>query len=198
MFIAIYGVNNLGKTTQAKKIVQSLIKEGYEAEYIKYPIYGLEPTGSMLNDYLRGGNPKEFNHREAQTLYVLNRFHYQPILKEKLDSGLYIVAEDYIHTGISWGVASGVDKDYLSRINEPLIKEDIAFFFDGKRFLKSKEEGHAHETDDQLVAQVRRIQQEMSEEYSWHTIDANKPVEDIHTQIWEILKQHLKRSRKKT
>ena len=32
-FIAIYGVNNIGKTTHAKLIVERLKKEGHDAVY---------------------------------------------------------------------------------------------------------------------------------------------------------------------
>ena len=40
-FIVIYGVNNLGKTTQANMLVQKLKASGLKAEYLKYPIYDL-------------------------------------------------------------------------------------------------------------------------------------------------------------
>lgn len=32
-------------------------KEGFPAKHKKYPFYDLHPTGPMLNDYLREGNP---------------------------------------------------------------------------------------------------------------------------------------------
>lgn len=191
MFIAIYGINNLGKSTQAKKLVERLIGEGHSAEYIKYPIYNLEPTGSMLNEYLRGGNPRDLNPREAQTLYVLNRFHYQPILMEKLQSGIHVIAEDYVHTGIAWGISAGVCSDYLHRINEPLVKEDLAFLFDGERFLEATEQTHKHETNHELMHKVRVIHQELGDKHGWHRIGANQSIEDIHQQLWEKVQQHI-------
>jgi dTMP kinase len=53
-FIAIYGINNIGKSTQTSLLVQKLISAGVQVEYIKYPIYDLDPTGKMLNEILRG------------------------------------------------------------------------------------------------------------------------------------------------
>ena len=38
-FIVLYGINNLGKTTQAKFLVEKLQSQGLRAEYVKYPIY---------------------------------------------------------------------------------------------------------------------------------------------------------------
>jgi thymidylate kinase len=53
-FIAIYGINNIGKSTQTSLLVQKLINAGVRVEYFKYPIYDLDPTGKMLNEILRG------------------------------------------------------------------------------------------------------------------------------------------------
>jgi thymidylate kinase len=53
-FIAIYGINNIGKSTQTSLLVQKLVNAGVPVEYIKYPIYDLDPTGKMLNEILRG------------------------------------------------------------------------------------------------------------------------------------------------
>lgn len=53
-FIAIYGINNIGKSTQTNILVQRLIRAGVRVEYVKYPIYDLDPTGKMLNEILRG------------------------------------------------------------------------------------------------------------------------------------------------
>ncbi len=53
-FIALYGINNIGKSTQTSLLVQRLVSAGVRVEYIKYPIYDLDPTGKMLNEILRG------------------------------------------------------------------------------------------------------------------------------------------------
>ena len=53
-FIAVYGINNIGKSTQTSFLLQKLIAAGIRAEYVKYPIYNLDPTGKKLNEILRG------------------------------------------------------------------------------------------------------------------------------------------------
>lgn len=53
-FIAVYGINNIGKSTQTSLLVQKLIGRGIRVEYYKYPLYDLDPTGKMLNEILRG------------------------------------------------------------------------------------------------------------------------------------------------
>jgi thymidylate kinase len=113
-FIVIYGTNNLGKTTQAKLLVKNIKKSGQKAEYLKYPVYNLEPAGGLINAYLRKGNPYKFSPREAQLLHFIDRLKFDPILEKKLKKGINIVAEDYFGTAVAWGSGAGVDKDRKS------------------------------------------------------------------------------------
>lgn len=183
--IVLYGINNLGKSTQAKLLVERLKANGYQAEYIKYPIYSLAPSGAILNDYLRNGNPLSLSPREAQTITALNRTQYQSDLIAKLKSGINIIAEDYTGTGIAWGLGAGVDETFLKKINSHLIDEDIVFLFDGERFRQAIESNHKHENDDDLVAKVRWAHLKLREEYGWWKINANLPIEEIHEEIWK-------------
>ena len=51
-------MNNLGKTTVVKSLIDFLKSERKDAIYLKYPVYDLEPNGPRINRYLREGNPK--------------------------------------------------------------------------------------------------------------------------------------------
>lgn len=189
--IVLYGINNLGKSTQAKLLVDKLKDNGYQAEYLKYPIYDLAPSGVILNNYLREKNSFQLSAREAQIIYALNRTQYQDQLIAKLKSGLNIIAEDYTGTGLAWGLGAGVDENFLKEINSHLIKEDLVFLFDGERFKQAVENGHKHETDDDLTSKVRWAHLKLREEYGWHKINANLTIEEIHGQLWAEVKKML-------
>ncbi|MDO8558575.1 MAG: hypothetical protein Q7S09_05355 [bacterium] len=186
-FIVFHGINNLGKSTQATLLVERILREGGRAMYLKYPCYDLEPSGPLLNEYLRKKNPYGLTPREAQMLFALNRTQFEPILsQEYLARGITVVAEDYTCTGIAWGVGAGVDRAFLTRVNCHLLREDVSFLFDGKRFADAKEQGHAHEMDDDLTERVRLVHTELAKEFGWHVVDANESREAIHEQIWNI------------
>ena len=89
-FIVLYGINNIGKTTQAKLLAEKLNSAGLKTEYLKYPIYDLEPSGKLLNNYLREGNIYNLTPREAQIIYALNRTQYEKKLLAKLESGINV------------------------------------------------------------------------------------------------------------
>lgn len=189
--IVLYGINNLGKSTQAKLLVEKLKQGGQLAEYLKYGIYDLEPSGPILDAYLRQGNPYNLTPREFQLVHVLNRTQYQPVLLEKLGQGINIVAEDYIGTGLAWGMGAGVDENFLKQINTHLIKEDLAFLFQGQRFSDGIEAVHKHEQDDELTEKVRLAHEKLADEFGWIRINANRSIEEIGQEIWEQVKKFL-------
>lgn len=189
--IVFYGTNNLGKSTQAKLLVEKLNSLNLPTEYLKYPLYELAPSGKILNDYLRNNNPHQLSAREAQIIYTLNRTQYQNKLMEKLEEGINIIAEDYTGTGIAWGVGAGVDQKFLEEINNHLIKEDLAILFDGERFKKAIENNHKHEEDNEFSNQVRQVHLDLGKKFDWKKINANLSIEEIFQQILEIVKKTI-------
>lgn len=190
--IVFYGTNNLGKSTQAKILVEKLNSLNLPTEYLKYPLYDLAPSGKLLNDYLRNNNPYQLTAREAQIIYTLNRTQYQNEIIKKLEDGVNIIAEDYTGTGIAWGVGAGIDQSFLEEINNHLIKEDLAILFDGERFKNSIESNHKHEEDEEFSKRVRQIHLELGKKFNWIKINANLTIEEISQQILSIVKNIVK------
>jgi dTMP kinase len=189
--IALYGINNLGKSTQAKRLTERLQEEGKSAHYLKYPLYDLAPSGPLLNDYLRNGNPHALSPREFQIIHIINRTQYDAALRARLAGGEWVIVEDYVGTGIAWGVGAGVDEALLQELNSHLLREDLALFMDGERFLDGKEEGHTHEDDDALMERVRGVHSDLAQKRGWFMIDANQSRDDVHEAIWKHVKRLL-------
>ncbi len=178
-FIVIYGMNNLGKTTLATRIIEHLNSLSFPASYLKYPIYDLAPTGPKINAYLREGNPENFSPFQAQSQYAQNRRDYEATLVKRLMNGEWIVAEDYTGTGLSWGVTFGLTLKELLKINEGLLEPDLALLLDGERFTDGIEKNHAHESSEELWKLGRKIHRQMAERFGWIKINANQSREEV-------------------
>lgn len=189
--IVIYGINNIGKSTQVKMLVDRLTREGMDALYLKYPIYDLEPTGPRLDRILRQGAESDIDELSLQEIYAQNRRDYEPELEKRLESGTNIVAEDYKGTGIAWGWTKGANLAKLEEINKDLRKEDLVILLDGERFLEGKEENHIHESKDDLVDECRQKHLELAERYGWKVVGANRAREEVHGAIWDIVTSNL-------
>ncbi|MBI2146976.1 hypothetical protein HYU19_00685 [Candidatus Woesearchaeota archaeon] len=182
LFIVIYGVNNIGKTTQAMKLVDHLKREGYKAEYLKYPNYD-SPTGRQISEILRSGRPQAMTEVEFQTLYFKNRREFEPALQKKLEAGTIVVAEDYVGTSLAWGSAKGASYFKLKTLNAGLIQEDVAILLHGDRYVNSVEHGHLHETDPELAEKVRQKHLEIGKKLGWLLVDANQPLEKVFSNV---------------
>jgi thymidylate kinase len=192
--IALYGINNLGKTTQAQLLINRLrhiLPKSTDVIGMKYPLYEHQPTGPIINEYLRKGNPYGLDATSFQILQTANRMHSDHELQQRIQRGTWIVAEDYRGTGVAWGIGSGVDADLLQRLNEPLVGEDVAILLDGTRFRDSIEKGHTHEENDILVERVRQAHLQLAWKYDWVLVNANQPVEKVHQEIWQIVSARL-------
>ncbi len=183
--ITLYGINNIGKSTQAGLLVKKLNEVGHKAVHIKYPIYDLAPTGPLLNDILRGGK-QNISEEELQTIFVQNRIDFEPTLIDTLESGTTVVAEDYIGTGIAWGAAKGADLEWLEAINAPLLKEDLVIYMYGNRFTEAQESDHIHESNDDLMKKCAEVYELLAKKYNWKGVKVEGGIDDVFKLIWQI------------
>ncbi len=192
LFIVIYGANNLGKSVQAEKLVESFKKAGLKAELIKYPIYDLKPTGPKINEILRSGKKQPFSEEEFQKLYAQNRLDFQPQLCKKICDGINVVSECYIGTGLAWGWTKGADIEKLIEINKGLVEPDIAIVLDGERFVEGKEETHQHESNDKWWEECRLNFIKLAARFGWEVVEANQIVEKVHQDILKIIEEKVR------
>jgi len=189
--ITIYGVNNMGKTTHSKLLVERLNKEGHKAFHVKYPVYDIEPTGSFLNSVLRNKEGQKITEDELQLWFILNRYQYQEKLKELLDQGYIVIAEDYVGTGIAWGVAKGLELEWCESANKHLLKEDLTVLIHGQRDLNAVEEGHVHEQNHELVDKCADVFSKLADKYNWKRVELQDEIEDTAKLLYETISQFL-------
>ncbi|NTW27025.1 MAG: hypothetical protein HGA36_01750 [Candidatus Moranbacteria bacterium] len=193
-FIAIYGINGIGKTTQVELLVEYLKKQGKNASRLKYPVYDLEPEGPFIYSYLRDvefRKNNELSTHKLQKKYAENRMRYEPILRERLKNGEWIVAEDYTGTGISWGLTWGGKLEYVEDINEDLLKPDLEILMNGPRFLSAIEKDHRNEMDSERIEICKNFHFLLSDRYGWTKVNAKQKIakvqEDIIKEIEKIM-----------
>ena len=192
VFITLYGINNIGKTTQAKRLVERLKAQGHEAIYVKYPVYDVEPTGRYLNEFLRSGGAQNITEEELQMWFTLNRYQVQPALQQWLAEGKIVVAEDYTGTGLAWGNVKGASLAWLENLNQGLVKEAVAILLDGERFGHAAETGHIHESNDEFMKRSRQIHLELGEKYGWIKVPVEGNADQVEAAIWSVVAPMLK------
>jgi len=194
--IVLYGINNIGKSTQAKLLVDNLRANGHDVVYIKYPVYNMEPTGTFLNNTLRSEHQEQrISEEELQMWFTLNRFQYQPQIKEYIDEGKIIIAEDYTGSGLAWGSAKGAKLEWLMELNKYLLKEDFAILLKGRRNMHAKEEKHIHESNDDLVEACQFIMDNLADKLGWHKVSVKSSIGETSKEIADVVEEFLKKSK---
>lgn len=191
MLITLYGINNIGKSTHALRLVERLKTAGYDAVYVKFPVYEMEPTGVFLNGFLRSGGGQSISEEELQTWFTLNRYQFEPTLKEWLAVGKIVVAEDYTGTGIAWGTIKGADTEWLQTLNRYLLKEDLAILLDGERHESAKEAGHLHEDNDALMKRARGVHLDLAKRYDWTVVPVQPTKDETEELLWKVVQTRL-------
>lgn len=192
-FITLYGINNIGKTTQAELLVKTLKENGHKAVYVKYPVYDIKPSGPFINNILRSRDKQQISEDELQLWFIINRYQFQPKLKKLLEDGYIVIAEDYIGTGIAWGTAKGLNQRWLEEANKYLLKEDFAIFLEGKRTLKAKEQNHVHEQNDRLISRCIEVHCQLADKYGWKKVQIQPAIKKTAEILWGIVKNFLEK-----
>lgn len=185
--IVLYGVNNLGKTTQLELLEKALTEAGQEVSYRKYPNYDSE-TGALINQILREG--REASRLELQTLMAVNLFQDQGWLESELASGKTVIVEDYWGTTLAWSL-SDLPEDWVRAMVRGLRDPDVAVLLHGERFSESKEAGHIHESNDDLTERVQQLHLKLAEEFGWVKVDANRSIDAVHADIMEAVSEEV-------
>ena len=193
MFIVLYGINNIGKSTQIERLAQQISDSGRTVKVLKYPIYDLEPTGPQINHFLRDPDAQQISGESFQMLYIQNRLDYEPQLEKDLQEYDVVLAEDYIGTGMAWGMTQGVPYAWLQAKNDqyPQLKPDLEILMDGDRFLEGKEDQHRNEGDDEAIEQTRQNFLWLAKRHGWPVIGAHQPIEAVTADLWRAVEAVL-------
>lgn len=194
LLVAIYGSNNLGKTTLIRGVGKyfDIFCPEKTCATLKYPRYDT-PTGKKINQYLREGNPADLTALQAQELYAIDRRVNEPELIELLQRNSLVVLEDYSGTGISWGVHFGISRPILESLNSDLLKPEVSLLVDGNRFGDGVELNHLHENGGiESWNSNRRVHIQSARLYNWITIDANQRRQEVLRSVLSVIVPILK------
>lgn len=220
--IIIDGTDGSGKATQAQKLYERLKAEGKNIRKIEFPDYKSDSSALVkmyLNGNF-GKNPEDVNPYAASTFYAVDRFaSFNTQWKEFYENGGIIIADRYTTSNIIYQGAKIKDKEdrkkYLDWLNDleydkfKLPVPDLIFFLDMPPFFSEEliknrankftggEKKDIHESSKGFMEHSYANCIEASDKYGWNRvkcINGNnvKSIEEIHDEIYQILKSKLK------
>ena len=179
VFICVEGIDGSGKTTQARRLVETLRGKGYDAVYTTEPSRGV--YGKIIRNHVLRGNNRVPTIVEA-VLFAVDRIdHIQKEVEPLLEAGKIVICDRYVHSSIAYQGAADLDTGWIEEVNKHAIKPDLAIYIDVAPevvIARIKRRKSVMETL-QTQRKVREIYLRMVRKEQLSMVNGNAPVEEV-------------------
>lgn len=128
--IVIEGIDRVGKTLQAERLVRGLLERGIQAELFSTPDYG-EFGGQLISNFLHRRSaiftaifnslegvtepPKLNNEIALECLQICNRYAVAERIREATSRGVIAVCVRWWQSSLLYGQSDGLDEAWIRR-----------------------------------------------------------------------------------
>ena len=187
MLIAFEGLDQSGKETQARLLVEALRADGRRVETLSFPDYETA-IGREIGEALAGR--REYGADVMQLLYIANRFEKKPQMLEWLAAGAVVVCDRYVASSVAYGEAQGLDAAWLVEAQRYLPQPDLTFVLDIAPDIaaaRKRTNRDRYERDLDLLARVRDSYRRQAAQPRWVLVDGERAKDVIAAEIREGL-----------
>jgi len=186
-FICIEGTDGSGKTTQARRLVSSLRRKGFDAVYTTEPSPGR--VGNLIKRHVLD-RKKRVPITLETLLFAADRVdHLETEIKPALESGKVVVCDRYVYSTLAYQGAAGLDLKWIELINRFALVPDLALFLDVPPEIvvkRLKRKRSVMETF-QNQQRVREVYMKMVQEQRLTLVDGDKSIQEVAKNILEIV-----------
>jgi len=191
VFICVEGIDGSGKTIQARRLVKTLTRKGYDAIYTTEPSKGI--YGKIIRNHILQGNSRVPSVVEA-VLFAADRVdHIKKEIKPLLKAGKIIVCDRYVYSSIAYQGAADVNIEWIKEINKHTIKPDLAIYIDVPPEIvinRIKRKKTVMETL-QTQKEVRKIYLKLVEENQLVNVYGNASIREVAQTIENVVLKFL-------
>lgn len=189
--IVIEGTDKAGKGSQSRMLAESLKASGKVCVILDFPDYTTS-VGMEIKAFLEG--KRDYLPEVEHLLFSANRWEKKKEIESMLENGTIIVMNRYWQSNLVYGVANGMDTNWLLGLDKGLPKEDIVLVILVNPSISAKraETQDMFESDSQLAAKAYRNYLKFAKQYRWKVVDGSKSKEQVHQEVTKIIRKELK------
>jgi dTMP kinase len=189
--IVIEGTDKAGKTSQSRMLAETLKASGKVCVILDFPDY-TTPIGMEIKAFLEG--KRDYLSEVKHLLFSANRWEKKKEIESMLENGTIIVMNRYWQSNLVYGVANGMDTNWLLRLDKGLPKEDIVLVILVNPSISANraEIQDVFESDSQLAAKAYKNYLKFAKQYRWKVVDGSKSKEQVHQEITKMIRKELK------
>jgi dTMP kinase len=190
--IVLEGTDKSGKTSQSRMLAEALKASGKVCVILDFPDY-TTPIGMEIKAFLEG--KRDYYTPEVKhLLFSANRWEKKKEIESMLENGTIVIMNRYWQSNLVYGVANGMDANWLIRLDRGLPKENIVLMILVKPTISARraEMQDAFESDHQLAVKAYENYLKFAKQFRWRIIDGSKSKEQVHQEIMKIIRKELK------
>jgi len=191
-FVCLEGLDGCGKSTQAKLLVRRL-KKNCDAVYTAEPSNGR--IGRFIKQQCLHSDKRRLPEVEALLFAADRSEHVENTILPALKKKQIIVSDRYIYSSLAYQGSTGLDLEWISKINEHSIRPDLSFFIDVEPEIVVQRLKPRKSVMENLDTQkkVREIYVKYVEKGELIRVNGNKPKQEVAEEIFTIVQDALKK-----
>lgn len=190
LFVAIEGIDAVGKKTQTSILSSWLRSRGLSTRVFSFPVY--ETTvGKEIKKFLAGG--VSYPPEVRAMLYAANRWETKADLDAILSRTDVTIVNRYAGSNLAYGVSSGLRLEWLMNLEAGLPEPDIVLVLDAPPGNLALRRGgkDSYERNASLQAKARNAYLELAAKFGWNVINADRSVEETGEDIKSAVSRAL-------
>jgi len=175
--IVIEGLDKSGKTTQSNMLFDYYDKkEPGNVVLMSFPNYSTR-IGKEIRDFLEGR--VNYNNETKHLLLAANRWEKKEEIENSLRSGKTIVMNRYYQSNLAYGLANGLQLNWLENLENGLPKEDVTFILDiepeisTQRVASNNFKPDEFETNKEFLSRARNEYLRLAKIFDWKIIHSD-------------------------
>jgi dTMP kinase len=190
--IIIEGLDKSGKTTQSK-LLFNFCEKVYSGQVrlMNFPDYSTR-IGSEIKLFLQG--KVEYPNEVKHILLSANRWEKKFEIERLREQNRIIILNRYYQSNLAYGLANGLNFEWLVNLDNGLPKEDIVIILDidpiisYKRGMENDFILDKFERDKIFLKKARKNYLDLAKKFKWHVINSDSDTNTIFEKIVNIIK----------
>lgn len=187
--IVFEGIDKAGKTTQAKLLEKKL---GNKCVRIDFPDY-TTPVGKEIKQFLDG--KRNYPDEVKMMLLSANRWEKKGQIEKMVGRGTTVIMNRYYQSNLVYGISRGLKLDWLLSLDKGLPKADVVIVIEIRPktlVSRSKNVVDTFEKDLELIRRVKKNYKILANKFNWRTVEGEKSVDEVHSQVLRIVRKFVK------
>lgn len=177
LFVAIEGVDAVGKRTQTSHLKSWLQEQGMSTRTLSFPVY--ETTiGKEIRKFLDG--KVSYPPQVRALLYAANRWETKAEIEKVLSRTDVTIVDRYSGSNFAYGISNGLQLDWLMVLESGLPEPDLTLVLDAPPVNLAPRRGakDSYESNLDLQSKARKAYFDLAARFGWTLIDADRGINE--------------------